>query len=238
MGAFLYGIVLQWKLDIRDRGIWVTYYMVPFVFFLFMGGIFTSILPGAQETLIQSMTVFGVTMGGVLGTPASLTQIYGSEIKKAYRVGSVPLWTAAVNNFMSGLIHLFIISMMIFFTAPILFDAVIPSHLFTYFFFLFFLIISSLSIGTVFGLFVKNSSKLPIVTQSVFLPSIMLSGIMFPSNLLPRFLQYLGKLFPATWGFQGMCSQKIEMRLLFPIFVILAVLSCVSIIRLKRIHTD
>lgn len=55
-----------------------------------MGGIFTSILPGADKTLIQSMTVFGVSMGGLLGGPVPLAEILGSDIKKAYRAGGVP----------------------------------------------------------------------------------------------------------------------------------------------------
>lgn len=106
MSALLYGIALQWKLDIRNKGILLTYYIVPLVFFVFMGGIFTSIEPEANQTIIQSMTVFGVTMGAYLGTPAPLVELYSSEIKKAYKVGGIPLWTAALNNAVSGFIHL------------------------------------------------------------------------------------------------------------------------------------
>ena len=69
MKAFLYGVALQWKLSLRNREVLIVYYLVPLVFFLFMGGVLTSIMPGANETLIASMTVFGVTMGGVLGMP-------------------------------------------------------------------------------------------------------------------------------------------------------------------------
>ena len=62
MGAFLYGISLQWRLDLRSRTLLITCYIVPLLFFAVMGGIFTSVMPGAGETLIQSMTVFGVTI--------------------------------------------------------------------------------------------------------------------------------------------------------------------------------
>ncbi|SDF38442.1 ABC-2 type transport system permease protein [Fontibacillus panacisegetis] len=66
MKAFAYGAFLQWKLDFRNKNVVLTYYVVPLVFFAFMGGIFTSIDPLAKQTLIQSMTVFGVSMGTLL----------------------------------------------------------------------------------------------------------------------------------------------------------------------------
>lgn len=72
MSAFLYGIIVQWKLDLRNKGILLTYYIVPIVFFLFMSGIFTSVDPMAYKTLISSMTVFGVTMGSIIGSPTPL----------------------------------------------------------------------------------------------------------------------------------------------------------------------
>ena len=64
MNGFLYGVVLQWKLDLRSRTMLISCYAVPLLFFAVMGGIFTSVMPESKETLIQSMTVFAVTMGG------------------------------------------------------------------------------------------------------------------------------------------------------------------------------
>lgn len=44
MNGFLYGIALQWRLDIRSRALLVTCYLVPLAFFLLMAGIFTSVM--------------------------------------------------------------------------------------------------------------------------------------------------------------------------------------------------
>ena len=82
MNCFLYSLVLQWKLDIRSKSLLVTFYIVPLIFFLIMGGIFTSVMPGMGSTLIQSMIVMSVSMGAFLGLPPSLVEIYGSDIKK------------------------------------------------------------------------------------------------------------------------------------------------------------
>lgn len=238
MGAFLYSIGLQWKLDIRNKGILLTYYVVPLVFFGFMGSLFTSIDPTAYKTLIQSMTVFGVTMGAILGSPTPLVELYGSEMKKVYTVGGIPLWTSAVNNFISGFIHLMIMSLVIFFIAPIAFNAAIPNNLVTYFMSLILFIVTCLCVGTTLGLLVKSATKLTMIAQFIFLPSIMLSGIMFPSDMLPKALQHIGKIFPATWGYLSMCEEIVEFLTILPLLLIIIVAIVVSIFRLQRLRKE
>lgn len=238
MSAFLYEIALHWRLNMRSKEILVHFYLVPLVFYIFIGGVFTSIDPEAYKTIIQIMTVFGVTMGGVLGSPYPLIEFYGSENKKAYQVGHIPLWTMAISNFISVMIHLFIMSMIIFFSAPLLFDAPIPGNLTVYFISLFLLLIASLSVGMVFGLFFKSASKMGMATQLVFLPSIMLSGIMFPVTLLPSAMQQIGKLFPATWGFKAMCENTLNFGSVLPLLVITAIAMIVSIWKLNKIRVE
>lgn len=238
MNAFLQGVTLQFKLDLRNKGVFLTYYVVPLVFFLFMGGIFSSINPEAKNTLIQSMTVFAVTMGAILGSPVPLVELYGSEIKKAFKVGRIPLWASAVNNFISAFVHLFIVSLVIFFVAPIAFDAATPSDSPMYFATVALFIATCVSVGTVLGLFVKATSKLTMFSQLIFLPSLMLSGIMFPVNLLPEVLATVGKIFPATWGFALMTGNTLDVATLLPLVAILVAAIGLSGIRLSRIGVE
>lgn len=238
MSAFLYGVALQWKLDIRNKGVILTYYVVPLVFFLFIGAIFTSINPTAKDTLIQSMTVFGVTMGAILGAPISLVELYGSEIKKSFKVGGIPLWVAAANNFISAFIHLFIMSLVIFFAAPIAFKAKVPESIALYFASLAVFILACLGVGTMLGLMIKSTSKLTMISQFIFLPSIMLSGIMFPVDMLPKALQNIGKIFPATWGFKMMASPVFDVSLFLPLALILVVTICISGYRLSKMGIE
>lgn len=82
MSGFLYSVALQWKLDMRSKALLVTCYIVPLIFFLLMGGIFTSVMPEMRSTLIPSMIVMSVSMGAFIGLPPSLMETYGSDIKK------------------------------------------------------------------------------------------------------------------------------------------------------------
>ncbi|MBI9014783.1 MAG: ABC transporter permease [Clostridiales bacterium] len=210
MNAFLYGIFIHWKQDIRNRNVFLTYYVIPIIFFGFMGVIFTSINPEAKDTLIQSMTVFAITMGTLLGAPTSLIELYSDDITKAFKVGGIPLWMPVVNNFISGFIHLSVVSLIIFMSAPIIFDAKVPSHIFVYFVVMSLFLIVSLFIGSLLGLYIKSVSKLTMFSQLIFLPSLMLSGIMFPTSMLPNVLEKVGIAFPAKWGFEMMVTCQFD----------------------------
>ena len=204
MNKFLYGITLQWKLDIRSKSLLVTCYLVPIIFFLLMSGIFTSVMPEMRHTLIQSMIVMSVSMGAFVGLPPSLIETYRSDVKKVYKANGVPLSVGLITMFLSTFVHLMIICILIILLAPILFDATLPVQFPLFFLSLTIFTLVSLSVGSVLGLAIKNQTKLTMITQLVFLPSIMLSGIMFPIELLPDFLKAIGLIFPASWGYQLM----------------------------------
>ena len=154
-----------------------------------MSDIFTSLMPEAKQTLIQSMIVMGVSMGTFIGVPPSRVEIYGSDIKKMYIANKIPLCFGVITLVVSAFIHLMIMSIIIFVLAPIVFHATMPSNIPLYFFLILALfIIVSLAISCVLGLAVKNQVKLTMYSQVVFLPSIMLSGIIF-SQMISSFLK-------------------------------------------------
>ncbi|NBK79903.1 ABC transporter permease [bacterium D16-76] len=150
------------------------------------------------------MIVMSVSMGAFIGLPPSLIETYGSDIKKVYKANGVPVCLGLVTMFLSAFVHLVITCIVIVLLAPILFEATLPIQLPFFFLALAIYIIVSLSIGSVLGLTVKNQAKLTMIAQLVFLPSIMLSGIMFPIDLLPDFLEAIGRIFPASWGYRLM----------------------------------
>ena len=209
MKAFLYGVGLQFKMDIRSKTMLITCYLVPLVFFFFMSGIFTSVDPTAVNTLIPSMSVFVITMSALIGVPPSLGEVYGGDIKKVYKANGVPLSLGVVTQFISSFIHTLIVCLIVFVVAPFVFKAKLPANLPLYFCSLVALLCVTLAIGCIIGLLVKTQAKQTMVAMIIFLPSVMLSGIMFPATMLPDFMQYLAYIFPATIGFQAMTDLAI-----------------------------
>lgn len=238
MKAMLYGVSVQFKMDLRSKTLFITCYVVPLLFFAIMGSIFTSLMPEAKHTLIQSMTVMGVSMGAFIGMPPSMVEVYGSDIKKMYVANGMPLCFGVITLVISAFMHLMIMSLLIFLFAPMMFQATIPSNIWLYFITLALFVIVSLAISCVLGLAVKNQAKLTMYSQVVFLPSIMLSGIMFSTELLPSFLEYIGKLFPATWGYTLLIQNNIDVSTLIPFGILLIISIFISVQLLKKNRFD
>lgn len=229
MSGFLYGLVLQWKLDIRSKSLLVTCYVVPLIFFLLMGGIFSSVMPEIKSTLAQSMIVMSVSMGAFMGLPPTLIETYGGDVKKVYKANGVPLALGLVTMFLSAFVHLMIVSVIILLLTPVLFAGGLPMHVPSFFLALVIYIMVSLSIGSVLGLTVKSQAKLTVIAQLVFLPSIMLSGIMFPASMLPDALAMTGRAFPAFWGFRLMADGGFQLENLW----YLTLIFCTAVILCK-----
>jgi len=237
MGAFFYGVSLQWKLDIRSKTLLITCYLVPLLFFAIMGGIFTSVMPETRDTLISSMTVFGVTMGALIGLPPSLVEIYGGDMKKIYQANGVQLSLGLVLANLSAYLHLFLMSMILTIAAPLVFHAEMPENTGMYFISLGIFIAVSLSVASVIGLAVKDQAKTAMFSILIFLPSVLLSGIMFPMELLPKAFEATGKIFPASWGYRMMTEQIFLLESFLPLLLMFVLAVVICRILLRRMDT-
>ena len=137
---------------------------------------------------------------------------------------------------LSAFVHLIMTCMVILLLAPILFKASLPNQLSLFFLALAIYIFVSLSIGSILGLTIKNQAKITMIAQLVFLPSIMLSGIMFPSILLPDFLQAIGRLFPASWGYRLMLDHGFDLENLWYLILVscISVMTCILLLNQQK----
>ena len=233
MNSFLYGTALQFKLDIRSKSMLITCYLVPLAFFCNHGWDIYFIDAGNPKHVDSVHDCHGSLNGSTDRGPPSLVEIYGSDIKQMYRANGIPLYFGLISLLLSAFIHLLIMSALIFLISPIAFHAVTPPNPATYFCKLILFIAVSLSIASVLGLMVKSQSKLTMYTQLIFLPSIMLSGIMFPADLLPGVLEALGKLFPATWSYILLSSSRAAFGDFLPLLIIFAIASVLCVLFIK-----
>ncbi len=133
MYKFMYGVILQFKLDIRNKNMLVTCYLVPLVFLMIMGQIFASINPESKQTLIQTMSIMGISMGAIIGLPPSILEMYSTDIKKMYSSNGIPLYFGVMTLVVSAFIHLLILSGIVYIISSLVFDATQPTNLTLYF---------------------------------------------------------------------------------------------------------
>lgn len=238
MKAFLYTLYLKTKLDIKSTEILITYYLVPLIFFGVMGAVFTSVMPDAKHTIIASMTIFTITMGGVIGTSGSVIGYFNNDMRKSFKSAGIPMGVIVVASIISGFVNMVIVSTIIYVVSPLAFNATRPINITIYLSGFILFLLATLLVGVILGLFAKSTSKLTIYTQIVFLPSMMLSGIMFPSNMLPKPLQYIGYVLPATHGMKILSSDTFNVAHYIVLIVFIMIGVSVILLRLRRLRFE
>jgi len=203
MNALFKHLWIQFKMDIRERGTLMTYYLIPLVFYVVMGAVFSSINPLSRQTLAATMVIFAVTMGAVLGIPLPIVKMRESGVLRAYRVCGIPGGAVLFIQSVSAFLHLLVVALIIFVTAPIFFGAGYPQSFSAYFLSLFILLFVSIMLGLLIGVVARSQPIATMLSQAIFLPTMMLGGIMFPASMLPEPLRLVGYILPATYIMQA-----------------------------------
>lgn len=203
MKAFFKYLWIQLKMDLRDKGTLLVFYLVPLIFFFVMGAVFSSINPLMTTTLAASMTIFSVTMGAVMGCPTPIVKMRESGTLRAFKVNGIPDIAVLSVQAISAFLHLFLVSVIIYMVSPLAFHSAIPKSPALYFAVLAVFLFASIGIGLLIGVVARDQSFATMLSMVIFLPSLLLSGIMFPATMLPKSFMWLGRIFPATHALQS-----------------------------------
>jgi ABC-2 type transport system permease protein len=202
MSAFFKYLCIQFKMDLRDKGILMTYYLVPLLFFVVVGSVFSSVNPLMKSTLAASMSIFAVTMGAIMGTPIPIVKARETGTLRALRVSGIPSAAVLFVQAISALLHLAIVCVIIYFVSPVLLHSSTPKSPASYAVTLMIFLMVTIAVGLLIGSLARNQSMASMLSMIVFFPTVMLSGIMFPSSMLPQAFRLVGYVFPATYALQ------------------------------------
>jgi ABC-2 type transport system permease protein len=235
MKAYMIGLYIQFRGDMRDKGVLMVYYLVPIVFYLVMGSILK--LPGLESgmSLITSITIFAMSMSAFLGMPQTLVKARENGVLNAYRVAGIPAWSLPLSAIIISFVHIMIIIIIILVSAPYLFQVEWPQSIPLHIFSMAVVAIASEALGVLMACFISKQSSLTLVGQCLFLPTVMLSGIMFPASLLPKPMRLIGEVLPAAQGIRLMKEGALQLTPLFFLLSIIIVAFTISVILFKRI---
>jgi ABC-2 type transport system permease protein len=203
MKLFFKYLLIQLKIDIREKGTLLVYYVVPLIFYVVLGSVFASISPAMKSTLAATMIIFAITMGAVLGTPGPIVKMRETGMLRAYMVNGISNSMVLLVHAVSAFLHVFLVSVIICLTSPIMFKSDYPKNPVWFFGIILILLFTSTALGLLIGIISRDNSFATMLSQIIFLPSLLLSGIMFPSSMLPKALIWFGRIFPATYADQS-----------------------------------
>ena len=198
MKAFLRHFSFEFINGIRNKNLLLLTYLLPLGFYLMMGFVLVEINPMFLENLIPAMLIFGILSAALLGIPDPLVNARENGIFRSFKINGVPSLAILLIPAISTIIHLIIVAVIITVSAPILFDAPQPIH--WGMFLLVFLAASIALVGlsVLIGVISQSSRMTVLWSQLVYLPSMLLGGMMLPYSLLPDSVQRIARLLPST----------------------------------------
>ena len=224
MAAFLNHFSFEFKTGLRNSTLMLMNYLFPLAFYAMMGLVMIPINPDFALILIPTMVVFTMMVSNVLGLPGPLVESREAGIYRSYKINGVPAGSILSIPALTTIFHSIIAATIISLTAAPLFDAVAPAN---WFYFAGIALLTAITfggIGALIGVIATGSRSVVLISQLIFLPSILLGGMMIPLQVLPESVQAFSSLFPATYAMEAINSLAYQRETIIPPGLALAVL--------------
>ena len=198
MNAFSHHLSFEFRTGIRNKNLLMLFYLFPLGFYLMMAVIMVGINPLFLEVLSPAMVIFAILAATMLGLPEGLVNGRETGIFRSYKINGVPAISIMAIPALTTALHLTIVAAIITITAPLLFDAPTPENWLNYVLVFIVTVIACSGLGVLIGVISANSRAAILWSQLIFIPSMLLGGLMIPYSLLPEAAQRVSLLMPST----------------------------------------
>ena len=212
MNAFLHHFTFEFRTGIRNKQLLLMNYLFPLGFYLMMGFIMAEINPPFREDIIPAMIVFGILAATLLGIPDPLVNARENGVFRSYKINGIPSISILVIPALTTILHLVIVAGIITATAPMLFDAPLPVNWLNFSLIFVALAFACAGLSVLIGVVSPSSRMTVLWSQLVFVPSMLLGGLMIPYSMLPDVAGKFAQLLPATQAmnaFNGLAMGKV-----------------------------
>jgi ABC-2 type transport system permease protein len=198
MNAFIHHFSFEFRTGTRNKQLLLMNYLFPLGFYLMMGFIMAEINPPFRQTIVPAMVVFGILAATLLGIPDPLVNARENGIFRSYKINGIPSLSILVIPALTTVLHLAIVAALITVSAPLLFRAPLPVHWLNFALVFAAMALACAGLSVLIGVISPSSRITVLWSQIVFVPSMLLGGLMLPYSLLPAAAGKLAQLLPAT----------------------------------------
>jgi len=198
MSAFLHHFMFDFYSGFRNRQLLLLNYLFPLGFFLLMGFIMPSINPPFREVIIPAMVIFSVLSSTFLGIPDPLVNDRENGVFRSYKINGIPKFSILAIPALTTMLHSIVVVLIITLLSPLLFNAPLPVNWFNYILICIAFLFSCSGISVLIGVSSQTSRMTVLWSQIIFVPSMLLSGLMIPYSVLPTIAGKFAQLLPAT----------------------------------------
>ena len=198
MTAFANHTWIELRSSLRNRQLLFLTYAFPLGFYAMMGLIMTEINPLFTATMIPAMVIFAVMIATLMTLPDPLVTARDAGILRSYKIHGVPALNILSAPTVTTFLHLLVVTAIILATATPLFDAPPPGDWGWFLLVTLATVVAFTGLGVLIGVVSSNSRATLLWAQLIFLPSMLISGLMMPFDFLPAGAQTVARLLPAT----------------------------------------
>lgn len=198
MSAFINHFSFEFRTGIRNKTLLLMNYLFPLGFYAMMGLVMTEINPTFGETMIPAMVVFAILAAMVLGLPDPLVAAREAGIFRSYKINGVPAISILIIPALTTTLHMAVVTMIITATAPLFFDAPLPVNWAGFVVTFLLLAFACAGLGVLIAVISPSSRMTVLWSQLIFVPSMLLGGMMLPYSMLPETVRRFAQLLPAT----------------------------------------
>jgi ABC-2 type transport system permease protein len=203
MNAFGQHFAFEFRTGLRNKDLLLLNYLFPLGFFLMMGVLMGGINPLFLETMIPAMVIFAILSGAILGLPNPLVEAREAGIFRSFKINGVPALSILTIPALTTMFHGVIVAIIITVTAPLLFVTPLPVDWLSYALVTVVTAFACAGLGALIGV-ISNNARITILwSQLIYLPSMMLGGMMVPTSMLPPSLAKVSALLPASHAMQA-----------------------------------
>ena len=200
MKAIINHLNFEFKSVIRDKTLLLMNYLFPLVFYFMMAAIMPSIYPDFSKVMVPGMIVFTIMISTLMGMPNPMVLNKEMGVYISYKIYGVPLKSVFIIPVVTTMLHITIVSMIILGTAAVFFNAALPQNILSFIGIYAVILFAFTGLGALIAVCSPNGRLTVLLAQLVFLPSMLLGGVMMPTSVLSKGVQKTAMLLPTSYS--------------------------------------
>ena len=198
MNAIAVHFLIETKASLRKKQQMFLSYLFPLGFFLMMGAVMPQLNPLFLNDMIPAMIMFAVMASSLLGLPDTFVTSRESGVFRGYRINGVKPAPLIFIPSVISMIHMLVVSFIILALSPALFNAPSPDKTFRLILIILLSCFCFSGISTLIGIISSNSRVSVMLSQIIFIPSMIIGGLMIPYEMLPVNVKTAVLFIPST----------------------------------------
>ena len=153
--------------------------------------------------MIPGMAVFAMLAAAMFGLPGPLISARETGVLRSYRINGVPTGAVFGVPAATTVVHLMVVGAIVALTAPMLFGAPRVGSPWAFALVMVLATTTHAALGALVGVVSTNSRIMVLWSQLLFLPSVLLAGIIVPFEQIPDVFQPLSLMLPASHAMEA-----------------------------------